>query len=241
MALKSTAYLTLEEMGVWLKIPAVKLQAGPSQDPNLVAVLESLINSACDKVEKILDTPVLTRTFQEDHDGSNSNVIKPHHWPVTEITELKIDYNRAFGSTSIVPQTQYFLRGGADTRQVTGDPTLRIIGNDLVLRDDNEHYVLGRIFSGSVLGAIRLKYKAGWGATPADLPADIVLATKQLVEYWYLLRENREINIKSRSVKGESSTTLVDGIPKLIYDMLSGYQDVSLGDRPVSQRNQFSL
>jgi len=207
-------------------------------DQGVKDIIDELRQAASDRVESILSTPVLNRTFTEEHDGSNSNVIKPHQWPVTEIVEIRIDYNRGFGDTSIMPTANYFKRGGSDRRQKTSDTELRIVGNDIVLRDDNEKFVLGTIFSGSILGAIKLKYKAGWGETVDDLPQDIALAGKQLMEFWYMQRENRDLGVGSKGIKGESYTKLVDGIPSQIYEMLEPYQDVSLGTRPVPQRNQ---
>jgi hypothetical protein len=216
--------------------------AYPTQyDARVVRVLNMVINAACKKVEGIIDGPVLTREFDEEHDGSNSNVIKPHHWPVVSITELKVDYNRAFGSTSVLPAEQYFIRGGSDIRQAVGDVTLRVIGNDIVLRDDNETFVLGRIFSGSVLGSIKIKYKAGWGADTDDLPSDLKLATLHLTKYFWFQRENNDMNVASKSVKGESYTRMKDGIPEEIYETIEQYQDMSFGTRPVPQRNYFGV
>lgn len=222
---------------------AAPLAAGANAtgyDARLYRSVIDIINGACDKVEAIIKGPVLTREFTEEHDGSDANVIKPHHWPVRKITGLKIDYNRAFGATSDLQPGQYFIRGGADVKQVkSSSPEIAIIGNDVVLRDDNENFILGRIFSGSVLGSIQMKYKAGWGETVDDLPGDILLATRQLAEFWYMQRENRDIGVQSKGVKGESYTRLKDGIPEQIYEMLEQYEDVSLGTRPVPQRNYF--
>ena len=213
----------------------------PGFDGRLYRSLTDIINGACDKVEAIISGPVLTRDFVEEHDGSESNVFKPHHWPVRAVKELKIDYNRAFGPTSIVPPGQYFLRGGSDVKQTKGDVDIRVIGSDVVLRDDNENFILGRIFSGSVLGSIKVTYAAGWGATSDDLPQDIVLATKQLMEFWYFMRENRDIGVQSKGVKGESYSKMKDGIPEEILELLSQYEDTSLGTRPVPQRNYFRV
>lgn len=210
-------------------------------DARLYRTVVKIINASIDKIESIINGPVLTREFSEEHDGSNSNTIKPHHWPVRAITEVRIDYNRAFGPTSVIPDGQYFLRGGSDIKQVSGDVSLRVIGNDVVLRDDNENFILGRIFSGSVLGSIKIKYKAGWGETIEDLPQDLVLATQQLMEFFYYMRENRDIAVQSKGVKGESYTRLKDGIPEVIFEMIEKYEDMSLGTGPVPQRNYFRV
>lgn len=224
--------------------PATNLAGGTyssGYDPTVTAVIETAINAACDKVKGIISGPVLTKEFTEFHDGSNSNVIKPHHWPVTAITEVKVDYNRKFDAAEPVAKENYFIRGGADVRQVAGDVELRVIGNDLVLRDDNERFILGSIFLGSALGAIRLKYKAGWGETPLDLPGDLVLATKLLAQFFYNQHDNNDLGVKTKSIKDQSYTSFVDGIPKQIYEMIEQYIDMSLGTRPVPQRNEFGI
>lgn len=210
-------------------------------DANLTEVLEGLIDAACEKVENLIQCPVLVREYtNEEHDGSNSNVIKPHQWPVREITELRIDYNRAFGSTSVLDDSLYLIRGGSDRRQTGTNPEITI-GNDIVLRDDNERFILGRMFSGSVVGSIRITYKAGWSYSSDNVPSDIRLATKMLLEFWYMQRENRDIGVKTKGVKGESYTRLSEGIPTQITEMLEQYKDVSFGTRPMPQRNFFSI
>lgn len=195
------------------------------------------INASCEKLESITRCPIITREFQEEHDGNSANAITPSQWPIRTIGEIRIDYNRQFSDATILPQVDYFLRGEADRKQVEGNVQLSIVGQDIVLRDDNEKFILGRVFSGSVLGSIRIKYTAGWGSTMDDLPSDIVVAGKQLMEFLYYQRENRDIAVQSKGVKGESYTRLRDGIPESIYEMVEQYIDVSLGTHSVPQRN----
>ncbi len=211
---------------------------GSGYDARLSRVLTRLVNDSCDWIEREIQTSVLIKEYKgEIHDGSNSNVVKPHHWPVTELSELKIDYSRQFGASSALGQWQYFLRGGSDVRQVSGDPVIRIIGNDVVLIDDGRNFRLGSIFAGSALGSISITYKAGWAKNIDDVPSDLRLATLQLIEFFFFQRENRDISVSSKGVKGESYTKLKDGIPDQIYDMIARFEDVSLGTKPVPQRN----
>ncbi|MDZ4810751.1 MAG: hypothetical protein SGI96_21150 [Bacteroidota bacterium] len=225
-------------------VPPTNLAGGAySQlhDARLVRVLSEIINSACQKIEKMIDGPVLIREFTEEQDGSNSNSLKPHHHPVVSITEIKIDYNRNFVAGTEINPAQYFVRGGSDIRQTGTDPEIRIVGNDVVLRDDNEQFILGRIFAGSVLGSIRIKYKAGWGKDLDDIPSDLKLACYMLAKYFWFQRENNDVGVTSKSVKGESYTRMKDGVPEAVWEMTSPYQDLSLGTRPVPQRNYFSI
>ena len=207
----------------------------------LVRILEDILNAATAKVESIIKTSVLAKEFQEDHDGNSSNVIVPQHWPVTQILDIRIDVLRQFPSDTQLDPINYFLRGQADKRQASTDVELRVVGNDIVLRDDNERYILGRIFSGSSLGAVRIQYMAGWALDAEDVPSDIRLATLQLAEFYYLQRDAKDINISSKSVKGESYSKMKDAIPEQIVDLLSPYEDMSMGSHSVPQRNTFKI
>lgn len=205
--------------------------------PAIRRVIEDLMNASCEKIERLIDGSVIEKEFQEDMDGGDSNVFVPNMWPIRSITELKVDYVRVFGPDTVVSPSNYFIRGGADVRQVTGDVQIKIVGNDVVLYDDHQTVILGSLLIGSKLGAVRIKYKAGWAKTADDVPSDLRLATKQLIEYWWLQRENRDINVSSKGVKGESYTKLKDGIPEQIHEMIQEYVDTSMGARPVMQRN----
>lgn len=207
-------------------------------DAKLYRRVVRLMNSVAEWFEQMIDGPVLSREFVGYYDGSNSNVIKPRHYPVTAITSIKIDYNRQFPDVSALNGTQYFLRGSEDVKQVKGDVELRLKGSDVVLRDDNETFIVGRIFSGSVLGSIELKYIAGLG-TATTMPGDLYQASLQLLEYWFFQRENRDLAISSKGVRGESYTKLKDGIPSEITEVAESYRDVSFANAPVPQRNYF--
>lgn len=204
-------------------------------------IIERLINTACDKVEKILQTVVVAKDFEETMDGNNSNVILPSKWPIQSITEIKIDYNRNFSDATVINPVNYFNRGYADKRQLPTDTSIRIVGNDVVLRDDGKDSIVGKIFSGSVLGSIKIKYKAGWALDNSDIPWDLRQATTLLVEYYYFQRSNRDLNITSKGVRGESFTKIKDGIPDTIMEMLEPYCDISLPLFEKSQTNVFGV
>jgi hypothetical protein len=216
--------------GVWIK--------GGEQNRK---ILERIINISCDKIEQIIQTSVVAKDYEEQIDGNNSNVIMPSKWPLVSITEIKIDYNRGFSSSTIVSPVNYFARGYADKRQLPGDTSLRIIGNDIILRDDGKDSIVGKIFSGSVLGSIKIKYKAGWALTNADIPWDLRQAATLLCEYYYFQRSNRDLNITSKGVRGESFTKIKDGIPDTIMEMVNPYADVSMPLYEKSQINVFGI
>jgi len=258
--LKDSCWIDVVQAADWINIKDIKVSvAGVTPSPDnikRVRRLEMFINAACDKIESIIDTRVLATEFTEVSDGNSSNIILPQMWPVLEVSEIRIDYNRGFSDPTILTDSVYFSRGSADKRQKITDTQLRIIGNDVVLRDDNEKHIVGQIFSGSVLGAIRMKYLAGWckdftigvdadlelkTIACTDIPYDLILAALQLVEYWYYQRENKDIGVTAKGVMGESYSKLSDGIPKDIIEKLDQYINYSFGSANQMQRNTWDL
>lgn len=199
-----------------------------------------IINNVTDMVETILSAPVLAKEFKETLDGNNSNVLIPTQYPIQEIVEIKIDTNRNFDAATALDPVNYFLRGQADKRQIPS-LSLRVVGQDIVIRDDNEKYILGRMFAGSALGSIQLIYKAGWALDINDVPGDMRMATLLLFEFFWMQRDNRDLNIQSKGVKGESYTKVEKSIPQQVLDLLEPYKDVSLGNHQMMQRNTFKI
>lgn len=223
-----------------------------SENAALVRKLERFLNYAHDKIESIIDTPVLAKEFTEEQDGNSSNTIVPGQWPVQSVTEIRIDYNRGFSDPTLLDVANYFTRGTPDRRQKITDTAVRIVGNDIVLRDDNEKFIVGRIFAGSSLGSIRMKYLAGWSPNATktidetlgyhkidalDVPQDLALAAIQLAEWFYYQRENRDLGTTSKGVVGETYTKITEGIPNQIYELIEQYVDCSFGTHNYPQRN----
>lgn len=235
MALKDFSYLTLDETKSWLKIALANTDFDDA--------VTRMINTACQKVESFIDGPVLTREFVEFRDGNASNVIVPAYQPVRSITEIKIDYNHEFSNATIVNPDNALLRG-LPARSLS-ETVIEIIGQDIVLRDDNNTALLGRLFAGSVIQSIKLTYMAGLAEEATDLPDDLVQATLMLVEYYYMLRENRDLGISSRGSMAGQNYHRMDvgdsGMPKEIETMLNEYKDYSLGVTDVGQHNTFTI
>lgn len=235
ITLKDFTYLTLAETKDWLKIPTAETKFDDT-------VLR-LINTACKMVEQYIDGPVLTREFIETRDGNGSNVIVPAYAPVRAITEIRIDYNRDFSDATILDPAQTILRGLPDLGQDSGDLTVKIVGQDVVLYSDNNSALLGRIFAGSIVQSVRMKYTAGWGDSAADLPDDLVQATLMVVEYYYMLRENRDLGVNSRTNtnQGYRREKTDTGLPTEVTILLDQYKDYSFGITDVPQKNMFTL
>lgn len=225
ITLKPNTFLTLEEVKDHLKI-----KQELTEYDNRV---KRLINMVTDMAEKYIDGPILTRVLTEVRDGDASNTIVPDHWPVRSIEEIRIDYAGDFAlEPTVITPDQYVLRG-------TSDLSVGVMGTDVVVRSDGNTAIVGRLFVGSVVGSIQLKYKAGWGETPAALPEDLKYACLMAIEYFYILRENRELNITGKSQFQGQSYQRKTGLPEEVTDMLDGYVDTSLGRNNRPQKNTF--
>lgn len=226
-SLKANAFLTLDDVKDHLRIPL----ANTDHDNRIIR----LINMATDMAERYIDGPILSRNFTEVRDGDGSNTMVLDYWPIRAITEVRIDYNGDFSQpTTVIDASGYSIRG------VPGILEVGIRGTDVVIRNDGNTSIIGRLFIGSVVGSIQVKYKAGWGDTAADIPEDIKYACLLAIEYFYLLRENRELNVTSKSNTGQSYSR-ESGLPEEVKAILDSYKDYSLGHINRPQKNTFTI
>lgn len=225
--LKSNVWVTLDDVKDHLKI---KLDNTDYDNR-----LKRLINSVVDMMEKYIQGPIKERTFIEFKDGDNSNTIVPNYYPARSVTELRIDMNRVFGTESIIPAANYILRGDPDPLHASN-----MKGSSIIIRDDSNSSIMGRLFTGSVSGSIKLTYVAGWGADYTDMPGDLTEALFLGIEYFYLLRENRELGVKSKT-NGNQNYSRDVGLPKEVTDILDQYTDYTFGGNNSPQKNMFPL
>jgi len=210
------------------------------QDPDTAKLrrnLERFMNVASAKAESIIETNILQRQFAEILDGNDSNFIVPSHWPILSVQKLFIDFNRIFGPGTEIDPLNFILIGTPDHR----DPVNRVIGSHIALRDDDKITIVGRVFAGSILGSIKLEYTAGWGIDSDDVPPDLRFSVTQLVEYYFFQKENRDLSVLSKGVRGESYTRLTDGIPLEIVEGLEIFKNYSFGFHNQSQTNVFGI
>lgn len=231
-SLKSNTYLTLEDTKEYLGIPN---PGSANAKDNLII---RFINTATAMVESYIDGPVLAKEYVTDRDGTDSNVITLEHRPVISIESIKVDYDRAFDDSTELLEGQYVLRGSPEIKQL--DAEITIVGNDIVLRDDNDTALLGRLLEGSPVQSIRVEYTAGWATEADTVPDDIKTATLMLIEHLYMIRENKDVGIQSRdSMGGQSYQRTGDRIPKVVQAMLDPYVDVSFSPMEVPQNNSY--
>lgn len=231
---KPFCFIDLDELKDHLKIDATVTKF----DNALIRIA----NAACARVEKYIDGPVLTRQFVEERDGNQSNVIVPDYFPVTEIVEIRIDYNRGFAENTIVLPENTILRGQPDMRQLSGDVDIRLDGQDILLRDAADTSTLGRLFTGSSASSIKVTYKAGRGESTEDLPDDLVYATLLLCEFMYMMRENRDLGLKAKNNGNQGyDRDFESGMPPEVTDILDQYVDYTFGHAQVPQKNNFGV
>lgn len=227
ITLTDRSYLTLEEVKSWLAVPT----SNSTKDDQITRH----INTACARVETYIQSPVLSRTFVEHFDGNNSNVIVPSQYPVVSVEELKINLSGDFSTSDPLNTEAYALRGIPSLALEDG-----VIGLDVVLRDTSSVDIIGRIVPASSIQSIQLTYTAGRGDIDT-IPDDLKTATLMLVEYLYMIRENRDLGIFSKSVNGQSYSrrgeTTSSGMPLEIEAMLNSYMDMALPSVAVPQRN----
>lgn len=226
LTLKSNTFLALDDVKDWLRIK----DTDTTHDNRLIR----LINMATDLCEKYIGGPIKTRSFVETRSGDSSNTIMPSYWPVRSITEIRIDYNREFPDATIIEPSNYLLEGPPDYFEVA------VMGQDVVLRSENASSIIGRIFNGSVVGSIKMSYTAGWGADQQTIEANLVHAVLMTVEYYYILKENRELNVTGKNNNGQNYSR-TQGLPKEVVEILDEYKDFSFGFPNVPQKNRFSV
>ncbi len=232
ITLKASTFLTLDDVKSHLRIPLANTEYDNK--------VKRLINMATDMAEKYIDGPIKNRTIVETRDGDSSDTMVPDYYPIRSITEIRIDYNRGFDSVTVIDATNYVLRGTPSLDQTLG---VGIKGSDVVIRDDNNTSIVGRIFTGSVVGAIRLTYVAGYGADINTIPYDLQQAVLMAIEYFYILAENRELNVKQKvnGAGGQQSYQRESGLPKEVEQMLDRYVDYGFGRNNKPQRNTFVI
>lgn len=242
LELKPFSYLEIDEVSDFLKIPEAK----KAEYRNQVILL---INMACQKVEDFIDGPVLAREYVEYRDGNSSNVIVPTYGPVKQVVEIKIDFNRAFDVATALEPDNFVLRGLPNlNQQASRGPSTsldvtelyEIDGTDIVIRDDNNTAILGRLFAGSVIQSIRLTYRAGLAKDKNSVPDTVKYATMLICDHFYMARENRDLHLKSKNNNNQSYSK-DGGLPKEIEDLLQDYKDYSFGPFDVPQKNTFQL
>ena len=166
--LKSNALTTLIQAKEFLKIPLAEL----SQD----GLIELLINSASETLERETNRVLAAVDLVEFQDGRRQNSISLNEYPVISVSELKTDPYNAFPASTIIPADDYFF-------------------------DDDGITLKNSVFSKGFKN-IKISYRAGFEV----IPSDIELACLWLVFWQNRIRQSDDIGRNNKSKDGESTS-----------------------------------
>jgi uncharacterized phiE125 gp8 family phage protein len=188
MALNSNNLTTVATLKAHLGIPS----AENSQDSRM----ELLINAASDSIERYLDRKIKSQTVTEIQHGRRQDILILREWPVTSITELRVDMDHVFSDPStVVPQAEYGI----------GDDKNSLVYYDTVFPRGNNN--------------VKIVYVAGY----ATVPSDIEYAALLFCEWLYFFRNRQDIGRTSKS-KGDESMSVSQGMPDIVRQMIEPYR-----------------
>lgn len=182
--------------------------AETSQD----ARLELLINAASQRMETMTDRALKSRSHVELRSGRRSNIITLKQWPVTAISQINIDSDSLFTSTTIIDSSRYAI---CDEQ------------NSVVLL--NDYFDVG-------FNNVRIAYTAGYNSTDhVGQLADLEVVCLWMVEWFYRHRERGDMGRTSKT-KGDETVGILAEMPPMIKEALLEYKrtDLPLIDRPIS-------
>lgn len=194
MALNHNALVSLAEMKIYLKIPALET----SQD----SLIESFINEISQLIEVYCNRKFILNTYIERYNGGDRYELLLNNWPIQSITSLHVDHKRLFDSSSLIDPSNY-------------DIFQDEMGDNFILERFDFKFQKGR-------KNIKVEYEAGY-TDITTLPSDIKLACKIAVSYYYQQQqqENWTYSVKS---KGDENITLIQGIPESSVIILDNYR-----------------
>ena len=185
-----------------------------------VRLLETFINSACRKIENMINGPVLIREFSETLDMGNTDVIIPSHAPIREVISLKLDGED-------IDLSNVRIRGTSQNGY-PDDISYSVKGTDIVLVNGT-YATLG-------VQKVDVVYKAGLG-TIDEVPFDLKQAALMAVEYYYKARESGMLGLMSKTIKGDSAYKFTNGLPAEVQELIDPYIDYSFGVSGLMQSN----
>lgn len=190
-----------------------------------VRLLERFINSACTKIENMINGPVVLQEFTETLDMSNTDVLIPSHYPIRSISSLKFN-------GEVIDLSSVKIRGASQVGY-PNDVSLQVKGTDLVLVNGDDS--IGT-YTLSGIQVVELTYSAGLG-TIEEVPEDLKQACLMAVDYYYKAREAGMIGLMSKTIKGDSAYKFTNGLPGEIAEIVEPYVDYSFGVSGLIQSN----
>lgn len=163
------------------------------------ARLELFINAATSRLESITDRTLKESTITDYQHGGRHNILLLRQYPVSSITELRIDSTRVFS-----------------------DPSTLVDVSKYVIGDDGNSVLYDGYFPRG-LGNIKVQYVAGYNSTDhAGNLAELELCCLWLVEWFYRHRDRQDMGRGSKS-KGDESVSILTEMPPMINELISSY------------------
>lgn len=211
MALADNALVTLAGTKTFLGIT----------DSSRDAVLEILINTASDYIEKRTGRKFSETDYeQETYDGTGTDQIQLKNYPVVAFTKLEVNNtSNNSDSWSEIPESEYWV----DTETGIITKTGAFVGSDF-------NSELAESLSDSIFNSGKNRYRATYSAGYESIPNDLKYACMSLVET--LLYSSGGKAIKSETL-GDHSVSYeaisVKGYGKgLVDDIIGTYRDIPL-------------
>ncbi len=131
------------------------------------ALLTQLQAAADAFVQQYCQRSFIGGTFTEDHPGG-ARTIFLQNYPITSVTSVMVDPDRAFGPETVVDPADYFVHADRGVVESLGGPFVPSRPGWPVRAEDFP-------------GAVRITYTTATG----QVPADVCRAYAELVGHWY--------------------------------------------------------
>jgi len=176
-------------------VAAVKAITGAAATDDVLT--QDLITKASFWVNKYTSRILAQQTFTEYYDGDGSDTLFLNNYPISSITTVHQDSDRAFGITTLVDSGDYFTY--VDNRKLIGD---------------GDSWDMGK-------QTIKVVYVAGYAI--GSIPEDIVNAVTMLVDFWGKEYDAHRFGVTSTGSE-TSRITYEKNIPVEIKEMLNPYR-----------------
>ena len=174
------------------------LNIGPS-DTSQDTRLELFINAATSRIESMTDRLLKEGTVTELQHGGRQDILLLRQYPVTAVTEIRIDSTKTFTDPDTVVDTDQYIIGDD--------------GNTLGFK----------FFLPRGTNNIKIIYTAGYNSTDhAGKLAELEMCCLWLVEWFYRHRDRADMGRTSKS-KGDESTGILAQMPTMIAEIIRSY------------------
>ena len=175
-------------------IEAVKLMTGANTEDD--SRTQELITKASFFANNYTGRILASQTFTEYYDGDGSTILFLNNYPITSVTTVHQDSDRAFGSDTLIDATDYLTY--ADNRKLYGIGT--------------------RWFKD--IQTIKVVYVAGY--VIGSIPEDLVNTITMLVDFWFKEYSAHRFGVTSTGTD-TNRITYEKNIPAEIKEMLNPY------------------